>query len=153
MEGPCGSDRTTKMPVKLSSLHIPEKPPGLLDKYSWVYMICSSSRRTLYTGVTADLYSRLFQHRNGLIEGFTKKYKCHRLVYYESFAYISEAIAREKEIKGWRRGKKRRVSGNNESTVERSQRGLVSNNARFFQHARKNARSLHLTRPDGSGPG
>lgn len=94
------------MPVKLSTLHIPEKPLGLLNKYSWVYMICSSSRRALYTGVTANLYDRVFQHRNDLIEGFTKKYKCHRLVYYESFPYMGEAIAREKEIKGWRREKK-----------------------------------------------
>ena len=69
------------MPVKLSSLHIPEKPPGMLDQYSWVYMMCSSSRRALYTGVTGDLNQRVFQHKNGLVEGFTKKYKCHRLVY------------------------------------------------------------------------
>jgi putative endonuclease len=94
------------MPVKLSSLHIPEKPPGMLDQYSWIYMMCSSSRRALYTGVTGDLNQRVFQHKNGLVEGFTKKYKCHRLVYYESFSYIGEAIAREKEIKGWRREKK-----------------------------------------------
>lgn len=94
------------MPVKRSSLHIPEKPPALLDKYSWVYMMCSNSRRALYTGVTSDLNKRVFQHKNGLIEGFTEKYKCHRLVYYESFPYIGEAISREKEIKGWRREKK-----------------------------------------------
>jgi putative endonuclease len=94
------------MPVKLSSLHIPEKPPGLLDKYSWVYMMCSSSRRALYTGVCAVLHDRVFQHKKGVVEGFTKKYKCHRLVYYESFPYIAQAIAREKEIKGWSRKKK-----------------------------------------------
>ena len=78
----------------------------MLDQYSWIYMMCSSSRRALYTGVTGDLNQRVFQHKNGLVEGFTKKYKCHRLVYYESFSYIGEAIAREKEIKGWRREKK-----------------------------------------------
>ena len=94
------------MSVKLSALHIPEKPPGLLDKYSWVYMLSSSSRRALYTGVTNSLCNRVFQHKNDLVDGFTKKYKCHRLVYYESFAYIGEAIAREKEIKAWRREKK-----------------------------------------------
>ena len=98
--------QSAQMPVKTSSLHIPEKPPGLLDKYSWIYMMCSNSRRALYTGVCAVLYDRVYQHKKDLIEGFTKKYKCHRLVYFESFAYIGEAIAREKEIKKWRREKK-----------------------------------------------
>ncbi len=94
------------MPVKPSSLHIPEKPPALLNEYSWVYMMCSASRRALYTGVTTALRKRVFQHKNGLIEGFSKKYKCQRLVYYECFAYVGTAIEREKEIKGWRREKK-----------------------------------------------
>ena len=95
-----------KMPVKISSLHIPEKPPGLLNRYSWVYMMCSNSRRALYIGVCAVLQDRVYQHKKNLFDGFTKKYKCHRLVYFESFAYIGDAIAREKEIKGWRREKK-----------------------------------------------
>ena len=69
-------------------------------------MMCSNSRRALYTGVCGVLYDRVFQHKNNLIDGFTKKYKCHRLVYFECFAYIGHAIAREKEIKGWRREKK-----------------------------------------------
>src|SRR5215468_4332734 len=94
------------MPVKRSSLHIPPKPPGLLDKYSWVYMMCSKSRRALYTGMCAVLVNRVYQHKMNMVEGFTKKYKCHRLVYYESFAYIGHAIKREEEIKGWRREKK-----------------------------------------------
>ncbi len=100
------SNEITKMSDKLSALHIPEKPPGLLDKYSWVYMLSSSSRRALYTGVTNNLAERVFQHKNDVGDGFTKKYKCHRLVYYELFAYIGEAIAREKEVKAWRREKK-----------------------------------------------
>ena len=94
------------MPVKLSSLHIPEKPPGLLNKYSFVYMMCSSSRRALYTGVCAVVNDRVYQHKQGMTEGFTKKYRCHRLVYYECFPYIRQAVAREDEIKGWRREKK-----------------------------------------------
>lgn len=94
------------MSVKISALHIPEPPEPLLDRYSFVYMMGSSSRRALYTGVTAFLQKRVFQHKNDLVDGFTKKYKCHRLVYYETFADISSAIAREKEIKGWRREKK-----------------------------------------------
>jgi putative endonuclease len=71
-----------------------------------VYMMCSSSRRALYTGVTSDLLQRVAQHKLGTFAGFSKKYKCHRLVYHESFATMEGAIAREKEIKGWRRSKK-----------------------------------------------
>lgn len=84
----------------------PEPPPGLLDHYSYVYMMGSSSRRALYTGVTTNFGKRIYEHKFGLIEGFTRKYKCHRLVYYEVFENVSDAIAREKEIKGWRREKK-----------------------------------------------
>ena len=84
----------------------PVQPPGLLDRYSYVYMMGSSSRRALYTGVTASLNKRVYEHKNDLVEGFSRKYKCHRLVYFETFEHISDAIAREKEIKGWRREKK-----------------------------------------------
>ena len=66
----------------------------------------SSSRRALYTGVTTHLNKRVYEHKNDLVDGFTRKYKCHRLVYFETFEHISDAIAREKEIKGWRREKK-----------------------------------------------
>src|SRR5436853_3804421 len=98
------------MPVKKSSLHIPEKPPGLLDKYSWIYMMCSNSRRALYTGVCAALCDRVYQHKKDLIEGFTKKYKCHRLVYFESFAYIGHAIARERKSRSGGERKRTRSS-------------------------------------------
>ena len=70
----------------------------------WVYII-ASDHRTLYTGVTSDLERRVFEHRQGVVEGFTKKYNCHRLVYCESTDDIA-AIAREKQIKGWARWKK-----------------------------------------------
>ena len=66
----------------------------------------SASRRALYTGVTGRLRKRVFMHKNDLVEGFTAKYKCHRLVYFEIFASVNDAIAREKQIKGWRREKK-----------------------------------------------
>ena len=77
-----------------------------MEKQSYVYMMGSASRRALYTGVTAQFRKRVFEHKNNLIEGFSSKYKCHRLVYFEQFVNIKEAIAREKEIKGWRREKK-----------------------------------------------
>ncbi len=71
----------------------------------WVYIVASLSG-TLYTGVTGDLLVRIMQHKAGEIEGFTRQYKCNRLVYYESHENVRVAIAREKQIKRWRRSKK-----------------------------------------------
>ena len=68
--------------------------------------IMGSASGTLYIGVTSDLDTRVLQHKNGAYEGFSKIYGCTRLLYYEGFAYIEEAIAREKQLKGWRREKK-----------------------------------------------
>ena len=66
----------------------------------------ASASGTLYTGVTNDLYKRAYQHKNNLIEGFTKKYQCHKLVYFEETSDIESAIMREKQIKGYGRKKK-----------------------------------------------
>ncbi len=66
----------------------------------------NSARTVLYVGVTNDLYRRYMEHKNNLVEGFTQKYKCHSLLYYEEFTQIEEAIAREKQLKGWTRKKK-----------------------------------------------
>ncbi|HZC43217.1 MAG TPA: GIY-YIG nuclease family protein [Acidobacteriaceae bacterium] len=71
----------------------------------YVYLLTSSSRRVLYTGVARDLAKRLMQHRAGESE-FTAKYKAFRLVYYEPFEWIQNAIDREKQIKGWKRQRK-----------------------------------------------
>ena len=65
-----------------------------------------SRSRNLYTGLTNNLLPRVFEHRQGLIEGFTQKYRIHRLVYFESFEDVRDAIRREKQIKPWRREKK-----------------------------------------------
>ena len=62
--------------------------------------------KTLYTGVTNDLYRRVYEHKQKLIPGFTQKYNINRLVYYQETSDIREAIAREKQIKGWLRAKK-----------------------------------------------
>lgn len=72
---------------------------------SYVYIISSLSK-VLYIGITSDLEKRIYQHKNELLEGFSKKYKIDRLVYYEIFEAIRTAIAREKQLKGWRRDKK-----------------------------------------------
>ncbi len=70
-----------------------------------VYIMTNRSR-TLYTGVTNDLKRRVYEHKNKLINGFTKKYNITKLVYYEATNEVTSAIVREKQIKGWLRGKK-----------------------------------------------
>jgi putative endonuclease len=71
----------------------------------WVYIMASLSG-TLYIGITGTLYIHVLQHKAGEIEGFSRQYKCIRLVYYESFDDVKKAIGREKQLKGWRRSKK-----------------------------------------------
>ena len=71
----------------------------------YVYILTNSSR-TLYIGVTNDLVRRVYQHRQMLVEGFTKKYNVSWLVYYEQTQDVKAAILREKQIKAWRREKK-----------------------------------------------
>lgn len=66
----------------------------------------ASKSGTLYVGVTSKLNQRVWQHKKSLIKGFTKKYKCHKLVYFEEYVNIQEALAREKQVKKWRRSKK-----------------------------------------------
>jgi putative endonuclease len=68
-----------------------------------VYIMASKRNGTLYLGVTDSLIRRAHQHREGLIDGFSKKYACKHLVWYEQHTEISAAIAREKDMKDWRR--------------------------------------------------
>jgi len=75
------------------------------EKRYYVYIMASRSL-TLYTGVTGDIYHRALQHKAGEVEGFTKKCHVDRLVYYETFKYVNNAIAREKQIKAWTRAKR-----------------------------------------------
>lgn len=71
----------------------------------YVYIMASPTG-TLYTGVTNDLRRRVYEHKHKLIPGFTSKYNVTRLVYYEETQDVWAALAREKQIKGWRRSKK-----------------------------------------------
>ncbi len=71
-----------------------------------MYIVASQRNGTLYTGVTSDLARRAFQHREGLVPGFTSRYGCKTLVFYEGYPTMIEAIAREKQIKGGSRKKK-----------------------------------------------
>ena len=72
----------------------------------WVYIVTNQTDSVLYTGVTNDLSRRLSEHRLGEIPGFTADYRCHKLVYWEHYSDIEEAIAREKQLKRWSRKKK-----------------------------------------------
>jgi len=75
-------------------------------KQYYVYILASRKNGTLYTGVTSDIIKRVYEHKNDLVEGFTKKYKVHELVYYEIFNSIEDAILKEKRIKKWKRNQK-----------------------------------------------
>ena len=75
-----------------------------------VYILASQRNGTLYTGVTGDLVQRIWQHKNDIVAGFTKKYRVHTLVYYEWHDDIENAILREKRLKKWNRAWKLRSS-------------------------------------------
>ena len=73
----------------------------------YVYILASATNVTLYTGITRDLVRRIYEHKNHLEpNSFTAKYDIHKLVYFEHTTSVEAAIAREKQIKGWRRSKK-----------------------------------------------
>jgi putative endonuclease len=72
----------------------------------YVYIMSNWNNKVLYVGMTNDLERRVYEHKYKVIDGFTKKYNCIRLVYYEYTNDVSSAIRREKEIKKWRREKK-----------------------------------------------
>jgi putative endonuclease len=72
-------------------------------KTYFIYILASKRNGTLYVGMTNDLIRRVYEHKSGLIEGFTKKYSIDKLVYYESTTNVNEAILREKRLKKWKR--------------------------------------------------
>ncbi len=72
----------------------------------YVYILTNAIRTVLYVGVTNDLLRRVWQHRNKALPGFTSRYKVNRLIHFEAFHDIRDAIGREKQIKGWSRAKK-----------------------------------------------
>ena len=69
----------------------------------YVYILASTRRGTLYIGVTSRLIKRVYQHKQGEVEGFSKRYNVNRLVYFEKFGSAIEAITREKQLKKWKR--------------------------------------------------
>jgi len=72
-------------------------------KRFFVYILCSSRNGTLYTGVTSYIIKRIYDHKHGMVEGVTKKYNVHCLVWYEMHDSVESAIIREKQIKKWKR--------------------------------------------------
>ncbi len=76
------------------------------DYNYYVYIITNSNNRVMYIGVTNDLERRLYEHKNKLADGFTKRYNISKLVYYEHTTDIYSAITREKQLKGWNRSRK-----------------------------------------------
>ncbi|MEF1246298.1 GIY-YIG nuclease family protein [Vibrio owensii] len=74
-----------------------------MDKTPCVYILTSKNNSVLYIGVTSQLAQRIWQHKNGVVEGFTKKYHVHKLVYFELFEGMVTAINREKQLKRWKR--------------------------------------------------
>ncbi len=76
------------------------------QRRAWTHLLASRKNGTLYVGVTSDLRSWVWQHRTGAVEGFTKQYRVSTLVHFEEFHDVRDAIAREKEIKGWTRKRK-----------------------------------------------
>ena len=87
-----------------------------MQKGGFVYLMANAPNGTTYLGVTSDIRRRAYEHREELIDGFSKKYACHLLVWYEHHDTIESAIMREKHIKKWNRGwKKALIEKNNPS--------------------------------------
>ena len=74
-----------------------------MSKQYWVYMLASKKGGTLYIGITSALARRVGDHKDDVIDGFTRQYSVHRLVYFEEFGDVHMAISREKRLKGWNR--------------------------------------------------
>lgn len=80
-----------------------------MKSHNYYVYIMGSSAGTLYVGITNNLERRVFEHKNEIVEGFSQKYKCKKLLYWEHFTNVENAIDREKQLKGWKRYKKIRL--------------------------------------------
>ena len=80
-----------------------------MEKAGYVYIMASRKNGTVYVGVTSDLAKRIYEHREGIISGFTKRYGCKRLVWFEAFDEIQQARRRELQMKQWKRAWKIRL--------------------------------------------
>jgi len=90
-----------------------------VDKQPAVYLLASKRNGTLYIGVTSNLVKRIWEHKNNMIEGFTKRYSVHQLVWYELHESMESAITREKRLKSWKRKwKLELIEGNNPKWID-----------------------------------
>jgi putative endonuclease len=93
-----------------------------MSKGPYFTYIMARRSRTLYIGITSDLQKRVFEHQQKTHEGFSARYNCNRLVWFQCFGNVSEAIQREKELKGWTRAKKiALIESNNPTWEDRSE--------------------------------
>ena len=81
----------------------------MIQKQAYIYIMANKRNGTIYVGVTSNLPARVWQHKNNIIEGFTKKYSTHILIYFEQHENMQSAIDREKQIKKWKRKWKLRL--------------------------------------------
>jgi len=89
-------------PFRHSELDSESKPKGK-KMSAYIYIMSNKKNGTLYVGVTSDIIKRIYEHKNSITDGFTKKYNLKKLVYYEIYDDITEAIKREKQLKNWQR--------------------------------------------------
>ena len=73
------------------------------EQQYYVYILASKRNGTLYIGISSNLKDRIYKHKQGIYDGFTKKYKVNKLVYYEVYTDVRDSIAREKQLKNWKR--------------------------------------------------
>jgi len=111
------------------------------QRFYYVYMMMSSSRRALYTGVIGHFRQRVWEHKTGAIDGFSRRYHTTRLVYFEPYRYVGNAIGREKQIKRWRREKKI-------ARIESMNPGYHDLAAHWFETQGPSARAEALGRDD-----
>ena len=75
----------------------------------YVYIMTNVTDKVMYIGMTNNLFRRVYEHKNSLVDGFTKRYRVHKLVYYEEYSQVKDAIKREKSLKGISRARKKHV--------------------------------------------
>ncbi len=91
----------------------------MVTKGGYFYIVLNKNRTVYYIGVTSELYSRIYKHKTGLYDGFSKKYNCTDLIYYQMFDHIESAIKVEKQMKKWKRSwKERAIMETNPSMVD-----------------------------------
>lgn len=101
--------RITVIPAQAGIQKCLQKRGAMMEKQAAVYLLASQRNGTLYIGVTSNLVKRIWEHQNNAVEGFTKRYDVHTLVYYEQHATMEAAITREKQLKKWNRAWKLRL--------------------------------------------